>query len=218
MGAGQKAAEQRRESMATFGGPAVLVLAVVVVTACSTRSSSEPESTAQNVALESVSGLGSASAPPWRLPANAPARVKAAGLNLGPMGMADHYHAHLEVIIDGDPVPVPEGIGIDPRNGAMSAVHTHSSDGIVHIEATRKGQPFTVGQLFTQWDVRLTADQIGSARAGDDARLKAYVNGKEVSGDPAMIRLAERQQIALVFRPGDSPIKPPADFEFPDDL
>lgn len=207
-------AASRRRTTVIVTGMAVLAL---VLAACGGKAS-KPESAPQNVDLKSVSGLGSASAPPWQLPADVPTRVKAAGLDLGPMGMADHYHPRVKIVIDERPVQVPVGIGIDPSTGAMSAVHTHSSDGIVHVEAARKGQPFTLGQLFTQWDVRLTADQIGSARADDDTSLKAYVNGKEVSGNPALIRLAERQQIALVLGSKKSPVKPPADFEFPDNL
>lgn len=213
----EAAAKQRRDSLLIFGGLALVVLVLIALTVNGLRSASDPYSSA-DTDLKSVSGLGDASSPPWTLPADAPAKVKAAGLNLGRMGTADHYHAHLDVNIDGERVPVLEGIGIDPSNGAMSAVHTHSSDGIVHIEATTKGQPFTLGQLFTQWNVRLAEDQIGSLSADGDKTLKAYVNGKAVDGNPAMIRLSERQQIALVFGPEDSPVKPPASFDFPDNL
>ena len=205
----QALAKQRRQSAAIYTGLAVLVLGMIALAFVGIRNASE--SNPKNADLETVSGLGGASAPPWQLPTDAPGRVEAAGLNLGPMGTADHYHAHLDIIVDGEPVPVPENIGIDPNNGAMSAVHTHTSDGIIHIEAARKGQTFSLGQLFTQWNVRLTDDQIGALKAQDGTTLKAFVDGKEV-GNPAMIRLSERQQIALVYGPADSPVKPPADF------
>lgn len=207
------AARQRRDSMLIFGGIALVVLVLVALTVKGLRNASD-EASPQNVDLKKVSGLGRAAAPPWSLPADVPARVKAAGLDLGMMGTADHYHAHLDVIADGKPVQVLEGIGLDPANGAMSGLHTHSADGVIHVEASAKGQPFTLGQLFTQWNVRLTPDQIGSMRAGSGKSLKAFVNGKEVKGNPAMIRLAARQQIALMFGSEDSPVKPPASFDF----
>lgn len=212
----QAAAAERRKALAIYGAIAVAVLVLIALATVAIRNASEANDPATKV--KAGSGLGSASAPPWSLPADVPARVEAAGLNLGPMGTADHYHAHLDVIVDGEPVPVPTNVGIDPGSGQMSAVHTHSPDGIIHVEAETKGQPFTIGQLFTQWDVRLTADQMGSLRTVDDKSLRAYVDGKEVNGNPAMIRLADHQQIALVFAATDSDVKPPATFKFPKNL
>lgn len=46
------------------------------------------------------------------------------------------------------------------------------------------GQPFTLGQLFTQWDVRLSEDQLGSLTATADQPLKVYVNGEGYAGAP----------------------------------
>ena len=212
----QAAAAQRRKTLVAYGAIAAVVLALIAVAAVAIRDASEANDPAKKV--KAGSGLGSVSAPPWPLPADVPARVEAAGLNLGPMGMADHYHAHLGIIVDGKPVIVPTNIGIDPSTGQMSAVHTHSADGIIHVEAETKGQPFTLGQLFTQWDVRLTADEMGSLRTGDGKTLRAFVDGKEVKEDPAMIRLADHRQIALVYGPRDSDVKPPASFKFPKNL
>lgn len=213
----KEAHRQRRQTLTIYGGVIAVALMLIALAAIGIRNASKDNAATANGDLKSIGGLGAASAPPWPLPSDAPARVKAAGLDLGAMGTAEHYHAHLDVIIDGKPVVVPQGIGIDPRNGAMSALHTHSSDGIIHIEAPVKGRPLTVGQLFTQWNVRLSRTQIGNARAADGKTLKAYVNGKEVAGNPAMIPMAEKQQIALVYGPADSTAKPPT-FKFPDQL
>lgn len=104
--------------------------------------------------------------PPWPAPTDdVPARAAAAGLNLGPMGMAEHYHPHLQIIINGNDVPVPANIGVDPTTGAMSAVHTHEPDGTIHIEAGTAGETFTLAQLFTQWGVQVTSTQIGGVHA-----------------------------------------------------
>lgn len=37
-----------------------------------------------------------------------PTRCRASG----PMGTADHYHAQLDVFVDGKPTPVPADIGV----------------------------------------------------------------------------------------------------------
>ncbi|MFF5209526.1 hypothetical protein [Streptosporangium sp. NPDC000396] len=43
------------------------------------------------------------------------------------MGMVEHYHAHLHIFVDGKPAPVAADIGIDPRTGDMTALHTHDT-------------------------------------------------------------------------------------------
>ena len=103
--------------------------------------------------------------PPWPAPADdVPALVERAGLELGPMGTAEHYHPVVRIIIDGEQVSVPPNIGVDPGTGAMSAVHTHEGDGTIHVEADTVGEVFTLGQLFTQWNVSLGKDHIGGVK------------------------------------------------------
>ncbi len=113
------------------------------------------------------------------------------------MGMAEHYHPHLQVIVKGKEVPVTANIGVDPATGAMSALHTHEPDGTIHIEADQAGEVFTLGQLFTQWGVKLTTTQIGGVRATDGQKVTLTSNGTEVAGDPMQLRLAPDQQIVL---------------------
>jgi len=164
--------------------------------------------------LAAASGLGSEQAPPWPAPANVRERAAMAGLPLGAMGQAEHHHVHLDVLVDGKPVPVPSEIGVDGATGAMSYLHTHTPDGIVHIEAGQKGQPFTLGQLFTQWNVRLSTTQLGSLKATDGNSLAVYRNGTKVPGNPAELRLKPQQQIALVFGPTDQKIDIPSSYNF----
>ncbi len=141
--------------------------------------------------------LDGSSMPPWPAPDDVSARAEAAGLDLGPMGTAEHYHPHLRVIVGGEEVPVPAGIGVDPVTGAMSALHTHEGDGTLHVEADTVGEVFTLGQLFTQWGVNLTATQIGGARAAGGQLVKVTSDGVSVDGDPATLRLRPDQTIEL---------------------
>lgn len=138
--------------------------------------------------------------PPWPAPVDVAARVEAAGLDLGPMGMAEHYHPRLRIVIDGADVPVPPNIGVDPSTGAMSALHTHEGDGTLHIEADSVGEVFTLGQLFTQWGVALTPQQIGGARSKPGQQVQVTSNGVKVAGSPADLRLEPDQQILLTLR------------------
>lgn len=133
-------------------------------------------------------------------PNDVAARVAAAGLDLGPMGTAEHYHPQLRIIIDGADVPVPPNIGVDPTTGAMSALHTHEGDGTIHIEADSVGEVFTLGQLFTQWGVALTPQQIGGMRAKPGEQVLVTSDGAKVAGNPADLRLEPDQQILLTLR------------------
>lgn len=137
------------------------------------------------------------SAPPWPAPRDVAARAAAAGLDLGPMGVAEHYHPHLRIVINGSEVQVPANIGVDPANGAMSAQHTHESDGTLHIEADTVGQAFTLGQLFIQWGIKLTPTQIGGVHASKGQTISATSNGVPVAGDPMELRLQPEQKIEL---------------------
>ncbi|MGH3360274.1 MAG: hypothetical protein ACRDO7_15850, partial [Nocardioidaceae bacterium] len=131
-----------------------------------------------------------------------------------PMGTAEHYHAHLDVLVDGKTVPVAANIGVDPASGSMAALHTHEPDGVIHIEAATEGEPFTLGQLFTEWDVKLGPDQIGSLTADGENALSVYVNGDKIDGDPAQLRLEPEQEIAIVYGPPGHDVDIPDSYDF----
>ncbi len=141
--------------------------------------------------------LDGTSMPPWRAPTDVPARVASAGFDLGPAGMVELYHPQLEIIINGEQVPVPGNIGVDPSTGAMSAVHTHEADGTIHIEAGAAGELFTLGQFFTQWGVKLTTTQIGGVKADPGEKVTVTSNGSPVAGDPMDVRLEPEQKIVV---------------------
>ncbi|WP_341925188.1 hypothetical protein [Nocardioides psychrotolerans] len=158
-----------------------------------------PNATASSSSSSTAAPPDEESLPPWPAPTDVPARVAAAGLDLGPMGTAEHYHPHLSITIGGSPVPVPPNIGVDPNTGAMSALHTHEGDGTIHIEADTVGEKFTLGQLFNQWGVALTPTSIGGVRAKAGETVTVTSNGTPVPGDPADLQLEPDQQIELTI-------------------
>src|SRR5207245_1137397 len=127
---------------------------------------------------------------------------------LGAEGQVMHIHAHLDVVVDGKPVTVPALIGIDEQAQRISPLHTHDPSGIIHIESPVKAT-FTLGQFMTEWDVALGEHQIGGLKAGGGKDLRAYVNGKQVKGDPAAIKLDAHDEIALVYGPAGAQVKIP---------
>lgn len=138
----------------------------------------------------------------WPVPDDVAERVAAAGLDLGPMGTAAHFHPQLRIVINDRAVPVAANIGVDPTTGAMSALHTHEGDGTVHIEADNAADEFTLGQLFVQWDVPLTETRIGDVRAAPGQRVELTSNGQTVRGKPGLLKLEPDQQIVLELRGG----------------
>lgn len=178
---------------------ALVLAAAFTASGCGTTSdnTNTPASTAPSNQSGHEPGLDGTSLPPWPAPTDVPARVASAGLDLGPMGMAEHYHPHLRIVINGTDVPVPPNIGVDPATGAMSALHTHEGDGTIHIEADTEGEAFTLGQFFTQWGVKLTSTQVGGVRAEAGDKVQVTSNGDAVTGDPLDLRLEPEQEIVL---------------------
>src|SRR6266536_148216 len=71
---------------------------------------------------------------------------------------------------------------------------------------------FTLGQFFQEWGVRLD----GSCAGGycePGARVVVFVDGKRHRGNPAAIRLASHEEIALVI--GTPPSSIPSTYAFP---
>ena len=159
--------------------------------------------------------------PPWALPANARPYVEAAGLTvLGEEQLAVHYHAHLDVIDDGAKVTVPAGIGFEVSNGkvtGLTVLHTHDASGVIHVESA-VNQPYTLGQVFTEWGVALNATQVGGLHADGTNVLKAYVNGLLFTGDPATLKLQRHLEIALWYGPSSQTPKVPSSYKFPNGL
>lgn len=173
------------------------VAAALTVTGCGNNTTQSPSAAAASGPAPKLNGT---SGPPWPAPTDVTARVAAAGLDTGPMGMAEHYHPVLRVLINGTEVTVPPNIGVDPATGGMSAVHTHEGDGTIHIEADTTGEVFTLGQFFTEWGVKLTSTQIGGVKAQPGQKVIVTSNGKPVTGDPMDLRLEPEQQIVVELK------------------
>ena len=157
-----------------------------------------------------------AAAPVWPAPAPAqvPAAVRAAGLPLLGMEATDvHYHAHLDIIVGGKQVVVPAEVGIAGQSG-ISSMHTHDATGIIHIESPTAAT-FTLGQFFTEWQVRLSSACVNSLCATNSASWHFYVNGQPYTGDPGTIVLKAHQEIAAVYGNLPAGAQPPAQYEFP---
>lgn len=165
----------------------MLIAAVVLVAGCG-------ESTSTSTAGHLTLNTGAA---PWPEPDRVPQRVAAAGLPHGETeSLAVHYHAHLDIIVNGKSEPVAASIGREDQS-FFSPLHTHATSGLIHIEAA-KDQRFTLGMLFMEWGVRLTLNCVGGyCRPGTP--ISTYVDGHRAREPLPDIVLTKGREIALVI-------------------
>jgi len=155
---------------------------------------------------------------PWSPPntAGLAERLQAVGLApLIPMeGTAVHIHQHLDLDVDGHKVPVLAGVGIDPAVG-YAPLHTHDPSGVLHVESPTV-RPYTLGEFFAVWGVRLTPSCLGGYCAGGDRQLRVYVDGRADKGDPATLVLAAHQELVVAFgTTAQQPAPVPSSYQFP---
>lgn len=206
---------ERRTKLAWRGGLVLLaVVGVGFLVWIGASSPSGPSSNAADIA-PTPNGYGAAGVPPWPAPDDTAHGVKAAGLTLSSSeGTAQHFHTHLDVVVDGRPAPVRADLGVDESGGRLAALHTHDAGGVLHVESPNPNGHYILGQLFNEWNVRLNQSGIGGLAAGGGQPLSAYVNGRKVEGNPAAVPLQDHAEIALVYGPQNAPANPPATYNF----
>ena len=146
-------------------------------------------------------------APPWA-PQTRGLPERLAALDFPPGG-DESYHAHalLSVYRDGEQVDVPPNIGFD-LTGSHSSLHTHTPDGVVHMEADDPF-PYTVAQFFQVWGVAFDADRLGGDVTEGERRVHVYVNGEPA--DPSAV-LADGDNVVVAYgEVGSFPTQPPDD-------
>lgn len=171
-----------------------------------------------SAAPSNASQAGRTTPPPWSAPTDVEARVRAAGLTmLTSEGTALHIHQHLTVTVDGRAITVPADIGIDESAQELSAIHTHDTSGVIHVESPEV-RTFYLGQVFTEWNVRLARGEVGPYRNGTDGvRLAIFVNQHLYTGDPTKLALTPHEDIDIVVTHGSAPA-PPSTFSWPSGL
>lgn len=209
---------------------------IAVLAGCSTAPGASPTLAAQATAGSQATAMPRETATPlWPAPANAMELTVEAGLVPETVEHLEfHVHAHLDIFVDGKPVLVPAGIGInivDPGVTAftesdgsfsyggiqapcatpcISPLHTHWNVGIIHTESATS-TPNTLGQLFIEWDVELSTTCVGE-HCSPGETIAYYVNGAPYRGDPTAIELADRAVIVIVIGTPPAEIPTTADF------
>jgi hypothetical protein len=125
---------------------------------------------------------------------------------------AYHIHAHLTIYIDGKPVSIPQSIGIASDQSCLYWLHTHTGDGVIHIEAPKNISP-TLGDFLDIWG-QSTFSQLGfKNQLASSANWTVYVDGKKVTSDFSKLLLQPHQVITIAY---NSPnITPDTSFNWP---
>jgi hypothetical protein len=202
----------------------VVALLIGTLTLCGACGSSSKNNSSAPGGSTSLTFEPASAAQPWPAPSNPMELARKAGLVPEPAEQLKyHVHSHLDVFINGKPIIVPAGIGIDITNPAVknapdgtghmsyggisppcdqpciSPLHTHDTSGVVHTESsTHKDN--TLGQFFIQWDVKLTSDCVDDY-CSPKTPIAIYVDGKKFTGDPNTIPLSDQKEIAIVIGP-----------------
>ncbi|NUP71476.1 MAG: hypothetical protein HOQ17_12445 [Gemmatimonadaceae bacterium] len=115
-------------------------------------------------------------------------------------GQRIHIHQRLLIIDRGKTVAIPPNVGQPANVRCIYWLHTHTPDGIIHVEAP-KDRSFTLGDFFSVWGQPLSRTMAASARARKGQKLKVWVDGKAYSGDPATIALTAHADIVIQAGP-----------------
>ena len=191
----------RRKRLPLIGGPLGVVVVVAVIVAIVATSGG-------GGGKKAVSGSGvlaglQATPAPW-VPEYSGLSTRLQALNLPQNEGAYHVHAVLRVYVNGQQVPVPAKIGIEPEATSMASLHTHDSTGLIHIESSEK-YPFTLGQFFTIWGVKFTNTQLGGYVAGNGNVLAVYANGKPVANPVGYVMNPHDDIVVGYGKPGSFP-------------
>jgi len=111
-----------------------------------------------------------------------------------------HIHQHLLILDHGKEVHIPENVGQVPERNCLYWIHTHTPDGIIHIEAPAD-RSFTLGDFFKIWGQPLSRTAAASAHAKKGQRLRVWVDGKAYAGDPNAIKLNAHTDIVIEAGP-----------------
>jgi hypothetical protein len=185
-----------RGALATLAAAATLLVLLTATSGCGSNSDAAPPGL-------TIAGPGlRTSQPPWK-PEYLHLHQRLKEIGIPPGGHENfHIHAMLHVYVNGLLQPVPAEIGIEASKGFETSLHTHDSTGIIHMEA-RHPYPFTLGDFFAVWGVKLGPAQVGGLTGLGGDRLHFYLNGKPLA-NPAAHVLKNGDSIVIGYGPDSS--------------
>ncbi len=115
-------------------------------------------------------------------------------------GSLMHIHQHLTILDHGKPVTIPDDVGRPVIGQCFYWIHTHTPDGIIHIESP-SFKTFTLGNFFDVWGEPLTKTDVAGAHPKKNERIVVWVNGSRYTGDPRGIQLSQHLDATIEVGP-----------------
>jgi len=147
----------------------------------------------------------------WIAPAGAtiPTGQAVDGIHCDQMeGNVLHIHQHLAIFDHGKSVGVPEDVGRPLMGGCFYWLHTHTPDGIIHVESPTM-RAYTLGEFFAVWGQPLSRSDVAGAKLRPGERTTVWVDGNVYAGDPRKIELTQHLDVTIDV---GAPAKKPAPF------
>lgn len=123
-------------------------------------------------------------------------------------GAVLHIHQHLAIFDHGRPVGIPEDVGRPLMAACFYWIHTHTPDGIIHVESPNF-RTYTLGNFFDIWGAPLSRGDVAGAKPKKGERVVVWVDGRRYSGDPRAIELTQHLDVTIDVGP---PYAKPAPF------
>jgi hypothetical protein len=122
-----------------------------------------------------------------------------------------HVHTHVTIFVNGKQRVIPYGVGIPGFQAEPTAegpyvatgscfywLHTHATDGIIHVESPSTSLTFTLGQFFAEWGIPLSSTQVGPATGRVTAFFTSPGHKTGIyTGDPSNLPLGYHYEIQL---------------------
>jgi hypothetical protein len=123
-------------------------------------------------------------------------------------GSLVHIHQHVVIRDHGRAVTIPEDVGRPLVGQCYYWIHTHTPDGIIHVESPNFNS-FTLGNFFDVWGQPLSRRNVAGAKPRPGEQVVVWVDGHRYSGDPRAIPLAAHLDVTIEVGP---PYAKPAPF------
>jgi hypothetical protein len=135
---------------------------------------------------------------------------------------AYHIHIHLTIYINGKRVTIPKNIGIATDGSCFYWMHTHTSDGIIHIEAPQKQSNLALDDFLTIWHDGFAKLNV-PPELTQSSGWKIFVNGQPFANTVTSplnteVSLASHDIVTLEYGTPDPKPDDASTYQFPANL
>ena len=120
----------------------------------------------------------------------------------------DHYHVELVLSINNEFFEIPGDVGLNDGACTMRQLHTHSTNGVIHIELKQLGVEAPLEAFFDVWGKHFDETGFDDYRVDADHELLMFVTTTDDDGNQNREEvmtfqnhiLEDQEKIELVYR------------------